>query len=191
MERGGDCSLPPHARPPTPTHPIPLRSTQFIVFAVYALAFWYGGTLIAGGSLTFDDMLRAFFAVVLAAFGAAQAQVSFPALSSGGAGARRVFAVIDRVPGPTGVGAGAGGAERLVAATSPRKGRCQAAQAALPGGGRGWTAAAGAGAAALDRWAGPGAVSFEEVHFAYPARPETPGEEEKEREKGGAGRALH
>ena len=107
----------------------PTRSplSQFIIFAVYALAFWYGGTLLADGRLAFEDMLRAFFAIVLAAFGAAQAQVAFPALSAGPAAARRVFAVIDRVPGPTGTGAaggeGACGAAALEAAFSPRKGK--------------------------------------------------------------------
>ena len=162
--------------------------SQSIIFAVYALAFWYGGTLIAAGKLSFDDMLRAFFAVVLAAFGAAQAQVSFPALSSGGLGARRVFAVIDRVPGPTGVGASGGEevvvVDSLAAAMSPRKGKGKKSNSAVPGGSGG----GGQGVAAADgRWAGPGSVSFTDVHFAYPARPETPG---KERARGDGACAL-
>ena len=151
---------------------LPPFSSQFIVFAVYALAFWYGGTLLAAGKLTFDDMLRAFFAIVLAAFGAAQAQVAFPALSSGPASARRGFGVIDRVPGPTGTGAAGGeglsGAAALAAAVSPRKG----------GGKKGGKGAGpcppATASTAVDRWAGPGAVSFTDVHFAYPARPDTP-----------------
>ena len=40
--------------------------------AVYALGFWYGGGLVASGEMNLKDMLKVFFAILLAAMGIAQ-----------------------------------------------------------------------------------------------------------------------
>jgi ATP-binding cassette, subfamily B (MDR/TAP), member 1 len=72
--------------------------SQFVMFAVYALAFWFGGQQISEGNLSFDDMLRAFFSIMLAAFGLAQAQMGFPDVGKAGAAVQRVFSIIDRKP---------------------------------------------------------------------------------------------
>lgn len=54
----------------------------FIVFAVYALGFWYGAQLIAlgpaNGGILLGDMLIVFFSVVMAAVGMSQALSVFP-----------------------------------------------------------------------------------------------------------------
>ena len=35
--------------------------SQFVLFAVYALAFYYGGRLVSEGRMSFEAMLRVFF----------------------------------------------------------------------------------------------------------------------------------
>lgn len=72
--------------------------SQCVMFAVYALAFWFGAQEVSKGRMTFDDMLKAFFSILLAAFGLAQAQMAFPDMSKSGAAVQRVFKVIDAKP---------------------------------------------------------------------------------------------
>jgi ATP-binding cassette subfamily B (MDR/TAP) protein 1 len=72
--------------------------SQFVMFAVYALAFWFGAQEVSKGRMSFDDMLKAFFSILLAAFGLAQAQMAFPDMSKSGAAVQRVFEVIDAKP---------------------------------------------------------------------------------------------
>lgn len=72
--------------------------SQAVMFAVYALAFWFGAQEVSKGNMTFEDMLKAFFAILLAAFGLAQAQMAFPDMSKSGAAVQRVFEVIDAKP---------------------------------------------------------------------------------------------
>ena len=73
-------------------------SGQFSLFAVYALAFWYGGTLVSKGEMTFESMLKVFFALIMSAFGLVQAQIAFPDLSAGSGAVTRSLALIDRAP---------------------------------------------------------------------------------------------
>ncbi|KAL0036182.1 hypothetical protein WJX79_007336 [Trebouxia sp. C0005] len=70
----------------------------FIIFAVYAVGFWYGGREIAKGDLTFTEMLKVFFCIAFSAFGLASAQQAFPDITKASGAVKRVFAVIDRVP---------------------------------------------------------------------------------------------
>ena len=72
--------------------------SQFVLFGIYALAFWYMGLEVSRGNSSFESALKAFFAIFLAAFGAAQAQVYFPDVAKGKAATQRVFTIIDRVP---------------------------------------------------------------------------------------------
>ena len=71
---------------------------QFIMYGLYSIAFWYMGLEISRGNSSFEDALRAFFAVFMAAFGFAQAQLYFPDVAKGSAVTQRVFSVIDRTP---------------------------------------------------------------------------------------------
>ena len=73
-------------------------SSQFVVFGVYALAFWYMGLDITRGYSSFEDALKAFMAIFMAAMGIAQAQVYFPDVAKGRAAVQRVFSIIDRQP---------------------------------------------------------------------------------------------
>ncbi|KAK9846492.1 hypothetical protein WJX81_005240 [Elliptochloris bilobata] len=66
------------------------------IFLVYALAFYYGGQLVAWHEATFGDVLKVFFAIVLAAFGLLQAQLAFPDLTKAQSAVQRVFGVLDR-----------------------------------------------------------------------------------------------
>jgi len=66
--------------------------SQLVLFGIYALAFWYMALEISRGQSTFEQALKAFFAIFLAAFGAAQAQVYFPDVAKGKA-ATQVCAV--------------------------------------------------------------------------------------------------
>ncbi|KAK9810283.1 hypothetical protein WJX72_007941 [[Myrmecia] bisecta] len=73
-------------------------ASQFIMMAVYALAFWYGGLLISRDEISFKNMLKVFFAILMSAFGISQAQMAFPDLTKASAAVVRVFSVIDRKP---------------------------------------------------------------------------------------------
>jgi hypothetical protein len=39
-----------------------------IIFAAYALGFWYGGRLVADGEAKGGDVLNVFFAIIIGAF---------------------------------------------------------------------------------------------------------------------------
>ncbi|KAK9861269.1 hypothetical protein WJX84_002505 [Apatococcus fuscideae] len=71
---------------------------QASIFFVYALVFWYGGQLISQGELTFESMLKVFFAILLGAVGLTQAQMAFPDVAKASGASKRVFTVIDRQP---------------------------------------------------------------------------------------------
>ncbi|CAL8467005.1 g6541 [Coccomyxa elongata] len=72
--------------------------SQFAVFSVYALAFWYGGQLMRAGQMDFAQVLKVLFAILLAALGIAQGQMSFPDITQAAAAIDRVFGTIDRAP---------------------------------------------------------------------------------------------
>lgn len=64
--------------------------------SVYALGFWYGGKLIVAGEMSFKDMLKVFFSILLAAMGISQARETFPDLTKASGAVQRVFSVVDR-----------------------------------------------------------------------------------------------
>eukprot|EP00887_Chlorella_sp_A99_P002677 scaffold6.g2677.t1 len=80
--------------------------SQLAIYGVYALAFWYAGVEISGVDSTdftalndkLSDELQAFFAIILAAMGMAQAQLFFPDVAKGKSATQRVFSIVDRVP---------------------------------------------------------------------------------------------
>jgi len=72
--------------------------SQLIIFCVYALGFWYGGTLVANGEMQVGAVLTTFFSVVLGAMGLGQAAQLSPDLTKAKAAAAAVFHVIDKAP---------------------------------------------------------------------------------------------
>eukprot|EP00667_Euglena_gracilis_P034598 EG_transcript_60664 len=43
--------------------------SQFIIFAAFALAFWYGGQMIGDNKLSFTDVMKCAFALLMGAIG--------------------------------------------------------------------------------------------------------------------------
>jgi ABC transporter transmembrane region len=64
---------------------------QFAMFAVNALAFWYGGQEVKRGRMDVEEVVRVLFAIMLAAIGAAAAQMQFPDVAKGGQAVARIF----------------------------------------------------------------------------------------------------
>ena len=99
---------------------------QVIIFGIFALSFWFAGEEVSSERANFVDVLKvcclvvysivlegmkildtihnpthifamqSFFAIFLAAFSTAQAQLRFPDVAKGSAAAKRVFAIVDR-----------------------------------------------------------------------------------------------
>jgi ATP-binding cassette subfamily B (MDR/TAP) protein 1 len=72
--------------------------SQFNFYGTFALGFWYGGTLIAVGKASFADVIIACMAVLMAAMGAGEAGGFASKAKDADVAAKRVFALIDRVP---------------------------------------------------------------------------------------------
>lgn len=161
-----------------------LAFTTFTMFAIYAVAFYYATILISNGERTFLECMRVFFAIVMAAFGVAQAQMFFPDVAKGKAATQRVFGIVDRVPlidadsdagvvpvargehaakGEAETGAGAG-APAPPALKSPSSSAQASGEPAPP--------VALASRAPLLTASPPGEVVLEHVTFSYPQRPE-------------------
>jgi len=131
-------------------------AAAFAQFAVFALAFWYGGRGVARGDFGLDSMMRVFFTVVLAATSLVDAQACLPSLARvRGAAKRGALAPpedgIDAIERGGGSGKegrgeeGGGGAVALVAAST-------SASASAPS----------------------GALALAGVSFSYPSRPRVP-----------------
>ncbi|XP_066501736.1 ATP-binding cassette, sub-family B (MDR/TAP), member 4 [Hoplias malabaricus] len=72
--------------------------TYFMIYMSYALAFWYGSTLILDAEYTPGNLLTVFFAVVIGAFGIGQTSPNIQAFSSARGAAHKVFSIIDHQP---------------------------------------------------------------------------------------------
>ncbi|GAA6016489.1 hypothetical protein JCM11491_002338 [Sporobolomyces phaffii] len=70
----------------------------FIIYASYALAFYYGTTLILQGHADAGSIVNVFFSVLIGAFSLAMLAPNLQAFSSGAGAATEIFATIDRVP---------------------------------------------------------------------------------------------
>jgi len=70
----------------------------FVIFCSYAMAFWYGSTLIFAEGSTFSpgNMMTVFFAVLIGAINLGMATPNLEAFSVGKTAAALVFAIIDR-----------------------------------------------------------------------------------------------
>uniref|UniRef100_A0A3B4E1T5 ABC-type xenobiotic transporter n=1 Tax=Pygocentrus nattereri TaxID=42514 RepID=A0A3B4E1T5_PYGNA len=72
--------------------------TYFMIYVSYALAFWYGSTLILDKEYTTGTLLTVFFAVIIGAFGLGQTSPNVQAFSSARGAAHKVFSIIDHHP---------------------------------------------------------------------------------------------
>ena len=72
--------------------------TQFSFYGVFALSFWYGGTLLQKGEVKFVDVMTATFAVLMSAMGAGEAGGAGAKVQDADQAAKRVFAAMDNIP---------------------------------------------------------------------------------------------
>lgn len=72
--------------------------SQFAMFAIYSLAFWYGGMRVEQGQMNLEEMLKVFFAVLMGAMGAGNTQMAFPDAAKASSAVKRVFGILDRIP---------------------------------------------------------------------------------------------
>mmetsp|Transcript_46571 Transcript_46571/g.149558 ORF Transcript_46571/g.149558 Transcript_46571/m.149558 type:complete len:418 (-) Transcript_46571:78-1331(-) len=72
--------------------------SQFVMFAMYGFAFWYGGRWVDDGKGEFQDVLDVFFAILMTGFGMSQAALVFPSVGKAQQAVNSVFGLIDRVP---------------------------------------------------------------------------------------------
>ncbi|XP_030639389.1 ATP-dependent translocase ABCB1 [Chanos chanos] len=72
--------------------------TFFMIYMSYALAFWYGSTLILAGEYSIGMVLTVFFSVLIGAFGLGQTSPNIQAFSSARGAAHKVFGIIDHEP---------------------------------------------------------------------------------------------
>ncbi|KAJ8353932.1 hypothetical protein SKAU_G00214990 [Synaphobranchus kaupii] len=76
---------------------IALGLTFLIIYLSYALAFWYGSTLIIAGEYTIGSMLAVFFAVIIGAFALGQTTPNIQSFASARGAAHKVYAIIDHL----------------------------------------------------------------------------------------------
>ncbi|KAF6000992.1 hypothetical protein F1559_000762 [Cyanidiococcus yangmingshanensis] len=72
--------------------------SMLVIFSVYALALWWGGELIARGSLNLGNLLTAFFSAILGFMGVGQAAQVWPDVTRGLGAGGELFAMVDREP---------------------------------------------------------------------------------------------
>uniref|UniRef100_A0A8C1HNH4 ATP-binding cassette, sub-family B (MDR/TAP), member 4 n=1 Tax=Cyprinus carpio carpio TaxID=630221 RepID=A0A8C1HNH4_CYPCA len=76
---------------------IAMGFTFFMIYMSYALAFWYGSTLILAGEYNIGILLTVFFSVLIGAFGIGQTSPNIQSFSSARGAAHKVFHIIDHV----------------------------------------------------------------------------------------------
>ncbi|XP_053322474.1 ATP-dependent translocase ABCB1 [Spea bombifrons] len=69
-----------------------------MIYASYALAFWYGTTLVIDEGYSIGGVLTVFFAVILGAFSIGQTSPNIEAFSNARGAAYAIFNIIDNVP---------------------------------------------------------------------------------------------
>uniref|UniRef100_H3AJ76 ATP binding cassette subfamily B member 4 n=1 Tax=Latimeria chalumnae TaxID=7897 RepID=H3AJ76_LATCH len=72
--------------------------TFFIIYASYALAFWYGSTLILQEEYSIGKVLTVFFSVIMGVFTVGQAAPSMEAIANARGAAHGIFKIIDNEP---------------------------------------------------------------------------------------------
>ena len=72
--------------------------SQFVIFAAFALSFWYGGTLVHAGEIDGGAMLRCAMSVLMGAMGVGEVFSMAGDTAEASVAAERVLAMIDRAP---------------------------------------------------------------------------------------------
>ncbi|KAH9253392.1 hypothetical protein BASA81_008743 [Batrachochytrium salamandrivorans] len=70
--------------------------SQAIMFFCYALAFWYGSTLVTAGTITFQGLNQALFGILMTAMAMGQTIAMFPDIGKGQAAVNSIFSALDR-----------------------------------------------------------------------------------------------
>nr|XP_012306316.1 multidrug resistance protein 1 [Aotus nancymaae] len=77
---------------------ISIGAAFLLIYASYALAFWYGTTLVLSEEYTIGQVLTVFFAVLIGAFGVGQTSPSIEAFANARGAAYEIFKIIDNKP---------------------------------------------------------------------------------------------
>ncbi|CAG8474611.1 6198_t:CDS:2 [Racocetra persica] len=77
---------------------ISLGITLFVIYSSYALAFWYGSTLIYKHEMSAGQVSGVFFSIIIGSFGLSNFFVDFQAISLAVSAGSKIFETIDRVP---------------------------------------------------------------------------------------------
>ncbi|XP_063180837.1 ATP-dependent translocase ABCB1 [Chroicocephalus ridibundus] len=80
------------------TSNISMGAAFLLIYASYALAFWYGTTLVIADDYTIGNVLTVFFSVLIGAFSIGQTAPSIEAFASARGAAYTVFNIIDNEP---------------------------------------------------------------------------------------------
>ncbi|NXD79725.1 MDR1 protein, partial [Halcyon senegalensis] len=80
------------------TSNISMGAAFLLIYASYALAFWYGTTLILSDDYTIGKVLTVFFSVLIGAFSIGQTAPSIEAFASARGAAYAIFNIIDNEP---------------------------------------------------------------------------------------------
>lgn len=73
-----------------------LAFSNFVLFACYALAFWFGSKLVQQDKASFEDVFKVFFAITMSAFGVSQGASLTPDLSKTKLAVNSIFELLDR-----------------------------------------------------------------------------------------------
>ncbi|KAM5303115.1 ATP-dependent translocase ABCB1 isoform 2-T2 [Glossophaga mutica] len=77
---------------------ISIGAAFLIIYASYALAFWYGTSLVLSGEYSIGQVLTVFFSVLIGAFSIGQTSPSIEAFANARGAAYEVFRIIDHKP---------------------------------------------------------------------------------------------
>jgi ATP-binding cassette subfamily B (MDR/TAP) protein 1 len=73
-----------------------LGFSNFVLFACYALSFWFGSKLVDQGKTSFGDVFKVFFAIAMSAIGVSQSASLTPDLTKTKLAVNSVFELLDR-----------------------------------------------------------------------------------------------
>ncbi|XP_070326204.1 phosphatidylcholine translocator ABCB4 isoform X1 [Odocoileus virginianus] len=77
---------------------ISMGTAFLLIYASYALAFWYGSTLVIAKEYTIGNAITVFFSILIGAFSIGQAAPCIDAFASARGAAYAIFAIIDNDP---------------------------------------------------------------------------------------------
>ncbi|XP_041844872.1 ATP-binding cassette, sub-family B (MDR/TAP), member 4 [Melanotaenia boesemani] len=77
---------------------IAMGFTFMMIYLSYALAFWYGSTLILSGEYTIGSVLTVFFVVIIGVFAMGQTSPNIQTFASARGAAHKVYSIIDHNP---------------------------------------------------------------------------------------------